>query len=166
MQISRARNRNREHSVLHLCDRIKEEKGQALVELALTLPALVLLLVAAAEFARVSYASIEESNAAMAGVQYGAQSPIEAADTAGIQAAAQNDAPDLASGLLIATASKSCICSDGSASTCLSTDCSPGVSIETILTVKTQATVDPLIHLPGIPSTFTLRGQAVQKVLQ
>jgi hypothetical protein len=102
----------------------------------------------------------------MAGVQYGAQSPIEAADTAGIQAAAQNDAPDLASGLLIATASKSCICSDGSASTCLSTDCSPGVSIETILTVKTQATVDPLIHLPGIPSTFTLRGQAVQKVLQ
>jgi Flp pilus assembly protein TadG len=88
MQISRARNRNREHSVLHLCDRIKEEKGQALVELALTLPALVLLLVAAAEFARVSYASIEVSNAAMAGVQYGAQSPIEAADTAGIQAAA------------------------------------------------------------------------------
>ncbi len=154
---------------MYLCDRIrkrvKEEKGQALVELALTLPALVLLLVAAAEFARVSYASIEVSNAAMAAVQYGAQTANTAGDTVGIQAVAQSDALDLTSGVLTATATKSCICSNGSASTCLSTDCS-GAYIETILTVKTQATIDPLIHLPGIPNTFTLRGQAVQKVLQ
>jgi Flp pilus assembly protein TadG len=165
MQTLRDGNCNRKRSILHLCGRIGEEKGQALVELALTVPALVLLLVGAAELARVSYASIEVSNAALAGVQYGAQTSTTAGDTIGIQTAASVDAPDLSSGLLITTVSKSCICSNGAASTCLSTDCS-GAYIETILTVKTQASVNPLIHLPGIPSTFTLRGQAIQKVLQ
>jgi hypothetical protein len=61
--------------------------------------------------------------------------------------------------------SVSCICSNGSASTCLATDCSTS-SIETILTVQTQATVSPPIHLPGLPTAFTLHGRAVQKVLQ
>jgi hypothetical protein len=61
--------------------------------------------------------------------------------------------------------SKSCICSDGSGSTCQPTDCS-GSSIETILTVSTQATLTPPIRVPGLPSTLTLRGQAVEKVLQ
>lgn len=59
----------------------------------------------------------------------------------------------------------SCICSDGSASTCLRTDC-PTSHIEEILSVQTQTTFDPLIHLPGLPMTFTLHGQAIQKVLQ
>lgn len=143
--------------------KLGDERGGALIELAITVPILVLLLVGAAEFARVEYAGIEVSNAAMAGVQYGGQDATTAADTTGIQTAASNDAPDITLGTT--NVSSSCICSDGSASTCLPTDCS-GSNIETILTVQTQASFDPLIHLPGIPSTFTLHGQAVQKVLQ
>jgi hypothetical protein len=38
--------------------------------------------------------------------------------------------------------------------------------IETILTVDTVATFDPLIHVQGIPSKFTLHGHAVQECLQ
>jgi Flp pilus assembly protein TadG len=124
---------------------------------------LIPILLGAVEYARMAYASIEVSNAAMAGVQYGAQDPTTAADTTGIQTAASNDAPDVTLGTT--TTSTSCICSDGSASTCLSTDCSTS-AIEKILTVKTQATFTPLIHMPGIPRTFTLHGQAVQKVLE
>lgn len=63
------------------------------------------------------------------------------------------------------TVSKSCICSDGTASNSAPTSFS-GSNIETILTVQTQATFDPGIHLPGFPGSFTLHGQAVQRVLQ
>ena len=142
-------------------ERIKNNDGGALVELALTIPILVFLVVGAAEFAMVEHAGIEVSNAAMAGVQYGTQDSAMAADVTGIGTAAQNDAPDITLGTT--TATQSCICSNGSASTCLATDCS-GSNIETILTVTTTTTFDPLLHLPGLPPTYTLTGQAIQKV--
>ena len=163
MQISRMSNRNRRHSILHRCARRKGEGGQALVELALSMPLLITLLIGAVEFARMAFASIEVSNAALAGVQYGAQDTTTAADTTGIQTAASNDAPDVTLGTT--TTSTSCICSDGSASTCLSTDCSTS-AIEKILTVNTQATFTSAIKIPGVPNTFTLHGQAIQKVLE
>ncbi|HZL52764.1 MAG TPA: TadE family protein [Terracidiphilus sp.] len=163
MQISTTRDRNEQRSVSHQHARMRGEGGQALVELALSMPLLLVILLGAAEFARMEYAGIEVADAAMAGVQYGAQEPNTAADTTGIQAAARGDAPDITLGTT--TASISCICSDGSASTCLSTDCSTS-AIEQILTVKTQATLTPVIHVPGLPATFALHGQAVQKVLQ
>lgn len=139
------------------------EAGQAVVEFALAMPLLTLLLIGGAELARVAYAAIEVSNAAKAAVQYGAQSRATAGDTQGMLAAAQKDAYNL-TGLSL-SASTSCICSDGTASTCQSTDCATS-HIEAILTVTTHATFDPLIHLPGLPKTFTLGGYAVQKVLE
>ena len=163
MQASKIMNGNKPRSILRLCGKIKTERGGSLVERALTLPILVLVMLGAAEFARVAYASIEVSNAAMAGVQYGGQDATTAADTTGIQTAATDDAPNITLGTT--TVSHSCICSNGSASTCLPTDCS-GSNIETILTVQTQTTFDPLIHVPGLPTTYTLYGQAIQKVLE
>jgi Flp pilus assembly protein TadG len=142
---------------------IRNTKGQALVEVALTAPLLILLLLGAAELGQVAFAAIEVANAASAGVQYGAQTTITASDKTGIQTAASDDASNLTG--LTATSSFTCICSNGSTSTCLPTDCSTS-NIEEILTVKTQASVTPLIHLPGLPRPFTLRGQAVQKVIQ
>jgi Flp pilus assembly protein TadG len=143
--------------------RMRQELGQALIETAVTLPVLLMVLVGALEIGRAAYASIEVSNAALAGVQYGAQNATTAADTSGIQTAASNDAQDITLGTT--TVSHSCICSNGNASTCQPTDC-PGSNIETILTVQTQATFDPGFHLPGISGTFALNGQAKQKVLQ
>jgi Flp pilus assembly protein TadG len=142
---------------------IRNTKGQALVEVALTAPLLILLLLGAAELGQVAFAAIEVANAASAGVQYGAQTTITASDTTGIATAASDDASNLTG--LTSTSSFTCICSNGSASTCLPTDCSTS-NIEEILTVKTQASVTPLIHLPGLPRPFTVRGQAVQKVIQ
>lgn len=140
------------------------DTGQALVELALMMVVLVPLLVGAAELGRVAYAAIEVSNAAKAAVQYGAQNHATAADTAGMLTAAQNDAFNL-TGLTL-TATTACICSNGTASTCLNTDCSTS-QIEPILTVKTQATFNPLFQVPGLSlKTFTLHGSATQKVLQ
>ena len=69
---------------------LRQDKGQAFVELALILPVFLLLLVGTAEVGRLTYASIEVSNAARAGVAYAAQSHTTAQDTTNIQAAANN----------------------------------------------------------------------------
>ena len=168
MKIFGTHTQNGLRSLLRAHTGLETEAGQSLVELALTLPLLLLLVVGAVEIATVLYDSIDVENAAMAGVQYGSLSSTDEADTGGIQNAAAAAAPSLS---LTTTPSTSCICSNGSSSTCLSTDCT-GASIETILTVKTQTTITPFIYFPGLrgipalPQTFTLYGQAVQKVME
>lgn len=141
---------------------IADERAQAVVELALTLPVLLILLLGAAEMSRVSYAALEVSNAARAAVQYGAQNSTTAADTTGMQTAASNDASNVAA--VTATVSTSYICSNGTSTSGTPPTCSAS-AVETILTVNTQATINPMIHL-FLPTTFTVHGQAVQKCLQ
>jgi Flp pilus assembly protein TadG len=125
---------------------------------------LLTLILGAAEFARVSYGAIEVTNAARAGVAYGSQNGGTASDSAGITWAATHDASNLP-GLTVTNISLSYICSNGTASTGLNTDCANS-HIEETVTVNTQVVMDPLIHLPGLPTTYTLKGQAVQKCLQ
>jgi Flp pilus assembly protein TadG len=142
---------------------LRNDRADALIETAILLPLLMTILVGAVDLAMAAYTSIEVSNAALAGVQYGVQSAATAGDTTGIQTAAANDARNITLGPT--TAIKSCICADGSASTCKSTDCS-GSQIETILTVQTQATYSPFLPIYGRRPSFTLHGSAIQKVLQ
>jgi len=139
------------------------EAGQALVEVAISLPILGVLIIGAAEFAQVAYTSIEVSNAAKAGVEYGSQNGGTAGDTTGIALAASNDAANLTG--LVTTSAFTCICSDGSASTCANTDCSNS-HIEEIVTVNTSLTYKPLVHWPGFPTSFPLKGQAIEKCAQ
>jgi Flp pilus assembly protein TadG len=144
---------------------MNDESGQSLIEVYVILPILMLILVGAVEMGRVAYASIEVMNAAAAGVQYGAQNPISAFDAPGIALVAQNDAADIT--LSSVTPSRSCICSTTPATGCAATGTAcPGSNPETILTVTTQASFNPGFRLPGFPTSFTLQGKAVQKVLQ
>jgi Flp pilus assembly protein TadG len=142
------------------------EEGQSLVEISLTLPVLVLCLLAAAMFAQGAYYAIEVANAAKAGVAYAAQSSATAADTAGTQAAAILDANNIT--LATPTVTVRGVCSSGAACTgngnsCKNTDCStPGDHIETIVSVDTATTFAPVIHVPGLPASYTLRGHATQ----
>jgi len=141
----------------------KGNAGQSLIEVALSVPIFVLLLVGAAEFGTVLYAAIEVSDAARAGVVYGAQNGSTASDTTGIATAATSSAANLSG--LTTTSSYACACSDGTSSTCAVGDCANS-HIEETVTVNTQMSFTPVFHLPGTPSTFTLKGKAVQKCLQ
>jgi Flp pilus assembly protein TadG len=156
---------------------IRGDAGQSFVELALVLPIFVLLLVGAAEFGRLAYFGIEVSNAARAGVAYGAQNHITASDNAGMQLAATNDGANVVglaascSGTsvngLCATSSHFCSCSGAGTSTCSTGDCTgSGNRILEFVQVNTTAVVDPLIYLPGLPRSYTLNGQAVMRVEQ
>ena len=142
------------------------EGGSALVETALTFPVLVMLIAGAAEFSRVAYASLEVVSAAKAGVSYGAMTGATTTDLPGITYAAQHDAGNVTS-LQVLSANSTYACSDphddpagGSNTGC------PSSHMEQTLTVVTQATVDPLIHIPGLPTTYTIKGQASQLCLQ
>jgi Flp pilus assembly protein TadG len=146
---------------------LRDTTGAALVELALVVPVFIALLLGAAELARLAYASIEVSNAARAGVAYGSQSSSTASDLTGMQTAATNDGGNVTG--LSATASQFWACSSSSVPyvqlssppTCTGT----GNHLLNYVQVTTTATVDPLVHLPGLPSTFTLRGLAIMRVL-
>jgi Flp pilus assembly protein TadG len=157
---------------------VSSDIGQSFVELALVLPIFVVLLVGAAEFGRLAYFSIEVSNAARAGVAYGAQNHVTASDNPGMQLAATNDGSNVV-GLaascggtsvngLCATASHFCSCSGGGSSTCQSTDCATPADnrILEFVQVNTTAVVDPLFYVPGLPRTYTLNGQAIMRVEQ
>lgn len=143
------------------------DEAQSLVELALTVPLFMLLLLASVEFARIAWAAVLTSNAARAGAQYGAQNPNTAADLAGIQARAASDGVNLSG--LRTTSNISCACSNGtSISNCSAslTSCAAPATILNYVHVNTTSTVTPLIHYPGLPTSFTVVGQSTMAVEQ
>lgn len=148
------------------------ESGQALLELALVLPFLILLLIGALEFGIISYAAIEVSNAAEAGALYGSQNRANAANTAGMILTAQNDASNLVTVTANATTSCSCQSTTGTYTPATPGTCSPPPScaspsqVVEWVTVTTSSTIDPAFHYPtaGIPTTITLHGQATMRV--
>ena len=137
---------------------IRSERGQSLVGLGLMLPVLGLLLFGAIDFARAYYLSIEVTNAARAGAQFGVQN----SSSAGMQNAATSDASDVPG--ITATATYGCECPDGTGQV---PGCStpPGcANAVNYVLVTTSATYRPLIPWPGIPSSIPLSGQATVRI--
>jgi len=138
-------------------------RGQASVELALSLPLLLMMFLLVVEMGRAFYIAISVSNAARAGVQYGSQNLSTAADNAGMEAAAASNAPNIVG--MTATATHFCQCANGSASTCLSTDCSGNHRL-LYTQVNTSAPYTPLVNFMGILPSMTVPGKAVMRVVQ
>ena len=151
------------------------EAGGALIELALVLPVLVLVFVGTIDFGRVFYASQSLTNAARAGVQYGAHTPARSADIAGMEntAEAASSSPGIT-----AAASRLCQCATDtgtfSATSPSANDCTtpaatacPGGHRVITVTVTTTKTFNTLMT-GGLPSflqslaltrTATMRAQ-------
>jgi Flp pilus assembly protein TadG len=135
---------------------LQQVEGSSIIETALLMPLLLLILVAAIDFGRAYFMAIEVSSAAEAGALYGTVNP---ADTAGMVAAAQLDATDVAS--LTAVATYGCQCSDGS-SVVVSCGTAPICTYNVVnyVEISTSATYSSLINYPGIPSSLALSGKA------
>lgn len=141
----------------------RDERGQAMAELALIAPLLAVLLVGLVEVGRYANFSIVVSNAARAGTQYGAQNLVVANDNAAMANAAQADAQNLAG--LTAVASHFCTCANGTSSNCGSTDC-PGSHRLLYVQVDTSDTFSSLLHLPGMLNSLQIQGHSVMRVAQ
>lgn len=136
-------------------------RGQSVAELAVLTPVLIVLLLVAADVGRVFYYGIAVYNAARAGAQYGSQSVITAADSAGMQAAAKTDASNV-SGLSV-TASQ-CTCESSTTVTaCPSSYCTDSQSATYVL-VTTQMTFHTVVPYPGLPSSLPVSSEAIMQV--
>jgi Flp pilus assembly protein TadG len=140
-----------------VCARARSEEGSQLIELALVLPMLLAVFAGAVDFGRAYFLSMEVTSAAEAGAIYGVTNPT---DTAGMQAAAVADAPDLPG--LSPTASYGTECADGSspvtANNTPPSSCPSGVV--QYVEVDTTTTYQPILYYPGFQSAFTLSGKS------
>src|SRR5260370_21949428 len=107
--------------------RHSSQSGQSLVEFAIMLPLLLLLLLGVIEIGRYAYISILIGNAARAGVAYGSQTHITAADATGITAAADNDFQNNGQNVNTLTVNKVYACGCDNAGTISVTDCTSGI---------------------------------------
>jgi Flp pilus assembly protein TadG len=149
-------------------------EGNALVELALALPVLVFVMFATIDFARIFYMSIQLSNAARAGAQYGAFNLGQSAQTTTMETVATTAINTTG---VTATASRLCQCADDTgafSATSPANDCSspessacPGgghrVATVSVWTNKTFTTVT---SIPGIPTTMSISRGATLRVSQ
>ena len=181
------------HSLAPTAARIsRRESGQALVELALAIPALLLLALGVIEIGRYAYISILIGNAARAGAAYGSQSSPASADTAGIAAAAKLDFAGgstsasknngLGGNTLTVSSTISCSCDSAgtftpapSAGYCngppVGTNnnagkCAAGAHWVVISVVTASGTFNSLFNYPGIPSSVTVSRTASIRVAQ
>ncbi len=150
------------------------ERGQALIELTLSMSLFFLLLLGAVEFGRLAYEAIEISDAAKAAAQYGSQNSYSAYDTSGILLTAQKNAPYVKANCTNFTATAqspmTCMCmtSGSTPPTPSATACTATCAgyIVKVLQITTSATCTPLIHPNGFSGAgITLQGSAVQEVL-
>ncbi|HEY1581203.1 MAG TPA: TadE/TadG family type IV pilus assembly protein [Terracidiphilus sp.] len=151
-----------------------DERGSAFVELALALPMLSIILLGAAEFARLAYAAIEVTNAAHAAAVYAATSVANVTFdsggnpqiTTGMSNAASADSPNLVGGnaVSVTAVQTTCQCTDGTSVACTDSSTCQGKStgMITTVTITTRSTFSPLISLPRWKPTFTLQGKSSQ----
>jgi Flp pilus assembly protein TadG len=143
--------------------RSEKASGQAMLELCLILPVLLLLILGTIEFGRAAYFDIEVADAARAGALYGAQSMADAADTGAITQAVQNNAQDIPTAQMTITPSVSCTC-PGSGTVAGSCAGALGCTPQVYVSVYVQDRQPTLFQYPGIPDPFTLTTTAVMPV--
>jgi Flp pilus assembly protein TadG len=134
-------------------------RGIALVEYALATPLLLTILAVGLDYGKAMRTAGAVSAAARAGAAWGSLSPVNAANTNGIQSAAVNSAPDI-SGLTV-TAAQFCECPGGSAVNCTGS-CTGSMLM--YVRVNARATVTSFFSYSGLSMGGTTSAQAVMRV--
>jgi Flp pilus assembly protein TadG len=146
---------------MRICHSNALEKGQSTLELAIILPAMLLLLLAAADFGRALFVAVDLQNAAQAGAQYGSQSVITAADSPGMVTAAKTDGAEINN---LSVTTSECTCTSGSTITsCPQSYCTNNPQ-SNYIEVDTHASFQLIGTYLGISSPIQLSGKAIMQV--
>jgi Flp pilus assembly protein TadG len=167
--------------------RFGDNRGSALVEIAISAPLFMVLTMGAVELGRIAYFAIEVQNAARAGASFGSVNKNNSNDITDITQIAKNDAPDV-SDLIVVSPGEECVCesmttssksptfyptsgapiscTDSHITSCTVENSSTVDSVLDYVTVSTSASVDPLVHIPGLPNKWTLSGFSALRVLE
>ena len=148
--------------------RRSRQKGAAIIETALVMPALLLMTVGVMDLARVFYAGVVVESAARAGVQFASRTVGEAGAIGKTDAAAQADASGQGISPVATVSRTFCGCNDGTAEVSCSTGTctvggttrSPSAYVETTASYTYQT----LLPYPGIPGSIQLSSTAKFRV--
>ena len=161
---------------------LSSQRGQALIELAIMLPFLLLLALGLIEVGRYAYVSILVGNASRAGAAYGARGLTQANDQTGISNAALYDFSGTAktgdpntngfdSSKLSVSSFDTCGCdSGGTVSSDTQANCTPSTppscSGHWVITVHvtTTGSYASLFNYPGIPSPLNVTDTTTMRV--
>jgi Flp pilus assembly protein TadG len=139
----------------------RSPKGQSTLELAIILPVMLILLLAAADFGRALFVAIDVQSAAQAGALYGSQSVVTAADSPGMITAAKNDANEISN---LSVSASQCTCTTPSnVASCPQAYCTNNPRANYI-EVDTHASFQLLGTYLVISSPVQLSGKAIMQV--
>jgi Flp pilus assembly protein TadG len=139
--------------------------GQALVELTLLAPLLLLILLGTIGFGRVFFHTMGLAHAARAGAAYGAQSVAKSTDIAGMQKAAEDAAArDLGTINVTPAPTRYFQCGTDPATSTEPASCADGKPAKIYVEVTVQKTFDTYFNFPGIPSSVNISRKAIMRV--
>jgi len=146
------------------------QPGAAFVELVVTLPVLLVLLIGTADFARVFYTSIELTNAARAGAQFGGKDIGSCCSTDAHTAMETKARSSVNISGVTAAADHTCQCAQADGSfpdTILCTDACPSPKFRVItVTVTASGQYNMISKYPGIPRTLNISRASVMRVTE
>jgi Flp pilus assembly protein TadG len=132
----------------------RSDRGTSLIEFALVAPVLIFLVIGLIEVGRYTYLGMLVAHAARAGVQYGAQNAISAADSTGMSNATLHDAPNIT-----ISVTPTAFCSEnGAVVSCT------GPSVTYYVQVTASGTFTSLLNYPGIPNRMPISSTVTMRV--
>lgn len=145
------------------------QKGAALLETGIVVPVLMLVLLGASDFGRLSYTSILLAGAAHAGARFGTMTITNATDTEGIKKAVTDDLGSTSVGRdFDITVERFCTCAPDDSSIACDNVCPPvpghSSAPRVYLRVGVSSSFDTLFAYPGIPKSVLVARQAQMRV--
>ena len=141
--------------------KLKSQSGVAAIEMAVATPLIILMLMGTIDFGRVYYTAVTVSNAARAGVSYGALDPSHADNLEKMEEVAESEARNISPDKVVAE--NFCECKDGSTADCEDDDSCKDGSMRVFVKVTVQKTFKTIVGYPGIPETVTLTRDAIMR---
>jgi Flp pilus assembly protein TadG len=140
---------------------LRNNRGGAMVELAVTAPLLFLLCAGAGDYARLFFSAISLQSGSAVGALYGSQVAARSGDIGGMTSRAIADAEDAARfDEVIATADQYCTCPGSAPFACgeyQATTCPGGYGApRAYVRVRARQDFNPITPFPGVPETVNV----------
>ena len=139
----------------------RDESGSALIEVAVTLPLLMVVLGGTIDLGVYEETKMQVTEAANAAAGFGAQGNNQL-NSSGMQTAAQNASPSLSH--LSFSSSSVWTCTSGGQAVTSTTDCGNGESPLQYVRVQTSSPVNAPIQVSGVTSSLTVSALAIYRV--
>ena len=139
------------------------ERGNVVTEFAFLAPVLILLTLAAVELGRLGNEWTRLKHAAYAATQYGIQDQANAANTAGMIAAARADADDTGNQLSV-SARRFCLCPESSTEVACSAVCADGKFSPMYVEVTVSRELAAIVPYAGLPDSYPIAVQDTNRV--